>query len=166
MIALLIAMVAAVSLLWAPAVGAHSVKPAPAAVTALAPVAAVAPASGLEPSPPGETDRGLLVLAVLAAGIVGASLTRRLRKPVLALAAAGLLVALLATSAPHLVHHAFEPGKAAECQTLQIANHADGTVGDPGMPPVVVVSFRVVPDHRLPVVTASAPTTRSRAPPA
>ena len=166
MTALLIAVVAAVSLLWAPAVGAHSVKTAPAAVTALAPVAAAAPAAGLEPSPPGETDRGLLVLAVLAAWIVGANLTRHLRKPTLALAAAGLLVALLAASAPHLVHHAFEPGEAAECQTLQVASHADGTVDDPGLPPVVTVSFRVRPDHRLPAITASAPTTRSRAPPA
>jgi hypothetical protein len=166
MIALLIAAVAAVSLSWAPAVDAHSTKTAPAAVTAPAPVAVAAPVSGFEASPPGETDRGLLVLAVLAAGIVGASLTRRLRKPALALVTSGLLVALLAASAPHLVHHALEPGQAAECPTLQVASHADGTVDDPGIPPVVVVSFRVRPDHPLPAITAPAPTTRSRAPPA
>ena len=166
MMALLIAVLAAVSVVWAPGVDAHSVKAAPAASTQIAGTPTSEPAAAPEPPPPAAAGRGLWMLASLAAVFGGACLARRLRRPTLALATAGLLVTLLAGSAPHLVHHAFEPGKAAECQVLQVASHADGALDTPDAPPIVMAAVRLDADPRLPARTVSAPISRTRAPPA
>jgi hypothetical protein len=108
----------------------------------------------------------LLILVVSAAAVGAPCLVRRLRRPTLALATAGLLVALAADSAPHLVHHAFEPGKGAECHVLQVAGHADGVLDSPQAPPIVMAVVQLDPDPRLLARAASAPTSRTRAPPA
>lgn len=162
MTALLIAVITAASLLWAPAADAHPANPVMAG-GATAP----ADATGAEAHvPPAAIDNGLLILAVLVAAVGAPCLTRRLRRPTLALVTAGSLVNLLAGSAPHLVHHAFEPGKGAECQVLQVASHADGALDNPDVPPIVMAAVRLDPDLRLPAGAAPAPSPRTRAPPA
>lgn len=169
MVALLIAMIAATGLLWSPAADAHPVKPAiPAGATvpatATAPVGAAVPPE--TPALPAATDSSLLILVVLVAAAGAPCLVRRLRRPTLALATTGLLVSLLGGSAPHLVHHAFEPGKGAECQILQVASHADGALDTPETPLIILAAVPLDPDPRLPVCIASTPAARTRAPPA
>jgi len=169
MVALLIAVITAASLLWSPEADAHPMKPViPAGATA--PATATVPTGATVPSEtqasPAATDNALLILVVLVATVGAPCLVRRLRRPTLALTTAGLLVTLLAGSAPHLVHHAFEPGKAAECQTLQVASHADGALDTPVAPPLVLAAGRLDADPRLPARTVSAPASRTRAPPA
>jgi hypothetical protein len=173
MVALLIALITAASLLWSPAADAHSMKPmAPAAMPPAPTVAPSAAALAAAPvlseiqAPPATTNRALLILVVSAAAVGAPCLVRRLRRPTLALATAGLLVALAADSAPHLVHHAFEPGKGAECHVLQVAGHADGVLDSPQAPPIVMAVVQLDPDPRLLARAASAPTSRTRAPPA
>jgi hypothetical protein len=175
MVAFLIALVTAASLMWSPAADAHPMKPVAPSAAAM-PAAPTAPTDAAElaaataPSetqaPPAATDNALLILVVLAVAVGAPCLVRRLRRPTLALATAGLLVTLVADSAPHLVHHAFEPGKGAECQILQVAGHADGALDSPEAPPIVMAAVRLDPAPRLPARAASAPSSRTRAPPA
>jgi hypothetical protein len=164
MVALLIAVLAGASLLWSSAADAHSLKP-------VLPAGASVPGGATVPSEAqvqaSATDHGLLILLVLLAAAAGAPLLAgRLRRQTLALAAAILLVVLLGGSAPHLVHHAFETGKGAECQILQVASHADGAGGSPDALPMVFASVRIDSDLGLPVGSAPAPALRPRAPPA
>jgi hypothetical protein len=162
----LLAAVMALGLLWAPAADAHSVStglPAPG-VPISEPVRDPPPER--EPAPSGGSAGPLLVLAAFGAGIAGAGASRRLRRSAGALASAGLLLVFLAGSAPHLVHHTFDADRGADCQTLQVASHADGAVDGPPAPLIVMDSLPVVHDPRPPVVVAAAPTARTRAPPA
>jgi len=163
MVALLIAALTATSLLWSSAADAHAPRPVMPARAAV-PTGPTAPPQAEIPPP--ATDSGLLLLVVLGATVGASCLARRRRRPAAALTTACLLVVLLAASAPHMVHHAFEPGKGADCQVLQVASHADGTVDGPDAPPMVMASVRLDPDPRRPAVTTPPPVARTRAPPA
>jgi hypothetical protein len=161
----LIVVITALTLLWAATAEAHPVRDTPALAAPSAPPAVESAPERERTSPP-EAPGALLALAALGAAIARLGSTRRRRKPVGALVSAGLLVALLAGSAPHLVHHALDSDAGADCQILQLVSHTDGTVDDAGAPGPVVDSLPVAPAARLPLVVASAPTASTRAPPA
>jgi hypothetical protein len=163
MVARVIALMTAASLLCASAGEAHSVRPAvpPGATAAMA-----GPPAPFSDVPTGAPDHALLLLGLLVAAVGASCLAWRLRRPTLALLAAGSLVAGLAVSAPHLVHHALEPGQGAECQVLQVASHADGTLDDPHLPTIVMAAAPLVADLPLPVDVSRVPGTWTRAPPA
>lgn len=153
--ALITAFAALASLLAVRTAGAHppAGPPAPLADAAMLPAISEWPATVLAAA--------LLTWLLLA-------MARECGRPprVTALAASLFMLAFVAESAPHLVHHALGTDEGRHCQILVSADHADATAPAADLPPAPPVGRPLSETPRWRPAVSAPPAACERAPPA
>lgn len=148
-------MAALVPLIPARTAGAHPHASAPAPLAG----------ASLLPAIP-EWAGGVLAAALLTGLLLAVAREHGRRPRATALAATLLMLAFVAASAPHLVHHALGTDEARDCRLLVAADHADATVPAVDLPPVPQVARRLSETPRRWPAVGAPPVACERAPPA
>jgi hypothetical protein len=128
---------------------------------------AAAPLAGVPLLPAIPEWAGGVLAAALLTGLLLAVAREHGRRPrATALAATLLVLAWVAASAPHLVHHALGTDEARDCRLLVSADHADATVPAVDLPPVLQFAHRLAETPRRRSAIGAPPAACERAPPA
>jgi hypothetical protein len=121
-------------------------------------VPAAEPAAGLP-------DPDTWAPAMLLLGVVGLATVYRRRRAT-ALSTSLFMLVFVCGSAPHLVHHIFDPEQSRHCEILKSANHVEGATLAPDPPPPAPIARALAEVAPVPPAVEAPAAARGRAPPA
>ena len=115
---------------------------------------------------PGDWPEAVLAAALLSGFLLAVARERGRRPRATAVAASLLMLAFVAESGSHLVHHALGADEGRHCQLLVSADHADATAPAVDLPPGPQLAHRLSETPRRRPAVGAPPVACERAPPA